>query len=393
MEKSAVSIERKPPVLSSYAVIHARKSRQYMEEALNCAGITINGSKPYDIRVYNDALYDRVIREGELGVGETFMDGWWDSPALDRFFDRVFRADIHQYFLGNWNIYLHRLKSIIFNLQNDNRAYQVGEQHYDVGNDLYRDMLDRRMAYTCGYWANAANLDEAQEAKLDLVCRKIGLEPGMTVLDLGCGWGCFARYAAEKCGARVTGVTVSKEQVELGNRMCEGLPVEIRLEDYRKVTGLFDRVISIGIMEHIGYKNHRTYMETVNRCLKNNGVAFMHTIGGNCSITIGNPWTHKYIFPNSMIPSIAQLGRAMEGLFVMEDWHNFGPDYDRTLMAWFENFDRSWPKHSAKYGERFYRMWKFYLLSSAGLFRSRAGQVWQIVMTKPGSNQPVCRMI
>jgi len=392
MQKT-LGIEQKPKAMAAYSVIRTRTTRRYMEEVLGRAGVTINGDRPHDIQVHNEEMYDRVLREGELAVGETYMDGWWDSPALDQFLDRVFRAGATDYYRKNPRFYLNILKARLLNLQKDKRAYTVGEQHYDVGNDFYQDMLDRRMVYTCGYWPGARTLDEAQEAKLDLVCRKIALEPGMTVLDLGCGWGCFARYAAERYDARVTGVTVSKAQVELGNKMCEGLPVSLRLQDYRNVSGSFDRVISIGIMEHVGYKNHRTYMETAHRCLKDDGIAFVHTIGGNNSTTISNPWTVRYIFPNSMLPSIAQIGAAMEKLFVMEDWHNFGPDYDRTLMAWHENFEKAWPRHRDTYGDRFYRMWKFYLLSSAAAFRSRSVQLWQITMTKPGRPQPACRIV
>ena len=370
------------------------KSRQIIEDILRHAGVTIGGSNPWDIQAHNEAVYDRVMRDGILGMGESYMDGWWDSPAMDQLVDRVFRAQLHTYFENNWKNTLHLLKARYLNLQSDHRAYEVGEEHYDVGNDLYRDMLDSRMTYTCAYWGNgAATLDEAQEAKLDLVCRKVGLEPGMKVLDLGCGWGCFAKYAAEKYGAEVTGVTVSREQVDLGNEMCNGLPVSIHLEDYRNVSGKYDRVISIGIMEHVGYKNYRTYMETVDRCLADDGIALVHTIGGNHSKTIANAWYTKYIFPNGMLPSIAQLGAAMENLFVMEDWHNFGPDYDRTLMAWHDNFEKNWHKHKHNYSERFYRMWNFYLLSSAGAFRSRTNQLWQIVMTKPGCAQPDCRIV
>jgi cyclopropane-fatty-acyl-phospholipid synthase len=253
-------------------------------------------------------------------------------------------------------------------------------------------MLDKRLNYTCAYWENAANLDEAQEAKLDLVCKKIGLQPGMTVLELGCGWGSFAKFAAERYGARVLGVTVSKEQVELGMELSKGLPVELRLQDYRKVEGKYDRVISIGVMEHVGYKNYRTYMEVTNRCLKEDGIAFVHTIGSNISVTSADAFSNKYIFPNGMIPSIAQLGKAMEGIFVMEDWHNIGPDYDKTLMAWCANFDRAWPSLKDKYDERFRKMWRYYLLSSAGGFRSRSQQLWQIVMTRQGTMQPDCRI-
>jgi len=368
------------------------KAQQFIQELLSLAGITINGKNPWDIQIHDSRFYQRVISETALGLGESYMEGWWDGDALDEFINRILSANLEQHLSGNWKLLLHGLKAKIFNRQKSSRAFQVGERHYDLGNDLYQAMLDKRMNYTCGYWKNATNLDEAQKAKLELVCKKINLKPGMNVLELGCGWGSFAKYAAEKYGAKVLGVTVSKEQVELGNKMCEGLPVELRLQDYREVDGKYDAVISIGILEHVGYKNYRTYMETVNRCLKDDGIAFIHTIGGNISTTRANAWTEKYIFPNGMLPSIAQIGKAMEGLFVMEDWHNFGPDYDKTLMAWHQNFEKAWPILKGKYGERFYRMWRYYLLSCAGGFRARHTQLWQIVMTKTGLAQPECRM-
>ena len=267
----------------------------------------------------------------------------------------------------------------------------MGIRHYDPGNDLYTAMLDKRMAYTCGYWKTATNLDDAQEEKLDLVCRKIGARPGMRILELGCGWGSFAKYAAEKYGVSVLGLTVSKEQVALGMELCRGLPVELRLQDYRDATGEFDAVISIGVMEHVGYKNYRTYMEVVDRCLKPDGIAFVHTIGNNKTLTSGEPFNDKYIFPNGVLPSISKLSAAMEGLFVVEDWHNFGPYYDPTLLAWEGNFKAAWPDLKAKYSDTFYRMWRYYLLSSAGGFRSRLTQLWQVVFTRQGTPQPDCR--
>lgn len=363
-----------------------------IQDLLLSAGITVGGDNPWDITIYNQDFTKRILCDGALGLGESYMDGWWDCQALDQFIDRIFRAEIDKTINGNLRLGWHACKARIFNLQKLGRAYEVGKKHYDIGNDLYRSMLDSSMNYTCGYWRDADNLDEAQVAKMDLVCRKAGIEPGMKVLDLGCGWGSFARYAAQRYGATVTGVTVSKQQVELGKSLCTGLPVDIRLRDYREVDGAYDRVVSIGIMEHVGYKNYRTYMEVVDRTLKSDGISFFHTIGGNESITISNSWYTKYIFPNGQIPSIAQLGHAMEGLFVMEDWHNFGPDYDRTLMAWHENFEKSWPELKNRYDERFRRMWRFYLLSSAGAFRSRSIQLWQVVMTKTGRKQPECRL-
>ncbi len=363
-----------------------------VQKLFDLAGVTVKGGNSWDIQVHNDDFYARLLSGGLLALGESYMDGWWDCASLDQFIDKIIRADLEDRIKGNFGLARHVLKSKLFNLQKRSRAFQVGQDHYDIGNDLYRAMLDQKMAYTCGYWADADHLDAAQEAKLNLVCRKINLKPEMTVLDLGCGFGSFAKYAAEKYGARVTGVTVSKKQVELGTELCKGLPVEIKLADYRQVTGKYDRVISIGIMEHVGYKNYRTYMEKADQCLRDDGIAFIHTIGNNISSAISNPWLTKYIFPNGMLPSIAQIARAMEGLFVMEDWHNFGQHYDKTLMAWHANFETAWPELQNKYGQRFYRMFRFYLLSCAGAFRARSIQLWQIVMTKPGRDCPNCRI-
>ena len=369
------------------------QSETIIRGLLASADIEVNGSNPWDIQIHDDRFYRRVLSEIELGLGESYMDGWWDCQAIDQFVDRALRARLERKIKGNWKILFHLLRYRLFNLQTSSRAFKVGEHHYDLGNDLYRAMLDKRLNYTCAYWRDASNLDEAQEAKLDLICRKIGLKPGMTVLELGCGWGSFAKYAAEKYGAEVLGVTVSAEQVELGMEMCRGLPIELRLQDYREVSGEYDRVISIGIMEHVGHKNYQTYMEVVNRTLKPGGIGFFHTIGTYFRGKGNNPWTEKYIFPNSMLPSIARLTAAMEDLFVMEDWHNFGPDYDPTLMAWHANFELAWPNLKDHYGERFYRMWRYYLLSSAGGFRSRKTQLWQVVFTRIGDPQPDCRKL
>jgi cyclopropane-fatty-acyl-phospholipid synthase len=359
---------------------------------LSEAGITINGQEPWDIQVYDERFYQRVVEDMVLGFGESYMDGWWDCDALDECIRRITGASLETKLKNNWKMLWYAACSRIFNRQKHSYASQVAEQHYDLGNDFYRAMLDARLCYTCGYWNHADTLDQAQEAKLELVCRKINLTSGMTVLELGCGWGSFAKYAAERYDAHVVGVNLSTEQVRLARKLCAGLPVEIRQQDYREAEGTYDAVISIGIFEHVGYKNYRTYMQVVNRCLNDDGIAFIHTIGGNVSRTYTNRWIDTYIFPNGMLPSIAQIGAAMEGLFVMEDWHNFGPDYDTTLMAWYHNFEQTWPQFKDKYGDRFYRMWRFYLLSCAGSFRSRNQQLWQIVMTKPGRKRPDCHI-
>ncbi|HOX86905.1 MAG TPA: cyclopropane fatty acyl phospholipid synthase [bacterium] len=364
---------------------------QAIETLLQETGVKINGTDPWDLQVHDERFFQRVFREGEMGLGESYMDGWWDAEAVDQMIDRVLSHQVQKRIRKDGRVWWLAIKSRLFNRQNRHRAFIIGQKHYDRGNDLYVAMLDKRLNYTCAYWHNADDLDSAQEAKLDLVCRKIGLEPGMTVLDLGCGWGAFAKFAAEKYGARVLGVTVSKEQVELGTQMCKGLPVELRLLDYRQVDGQFDRVISIGIMEHVGYKNYRTYFRQVDRCLKPGGLAFVHTIGTDVSTVTTSNWIEKYIFPNGQLPSLRQLTTAMEGLFVVEDLHNIGPHYDPTLMAWYQNFLQAWPKLRRRYDERFFRMWSYYLLSSAGGFRSRYAQVWQIVLTRQNQKQPDCR--
>jgi cyclopropane-fatty-acyl-phospholipid synthase len=368
-----------------------KKAKNTLHELLNSAGITIQGNNPWDIQIHDERFYARVLKDTTLGLGEAYMDGWWDCEAIDQMIDRMLRANLREKVQNNRRIAMQFLKAKVFNRQSLAKAHQVAQCHYDLGNDLYRAMLDKRLNYTCAYWKDASNLDEAQEAKLELVCQKIGVHPGIKVLELGCGFGSFAKYAAEKHGAATTGYNISEEQVALGRELCQDLPVELRLQDYREAKGEFDAVISIGVMEHVGYKNYRTYMEVVDRCLKPGGVAFIHTIGTNESRTTGDPWTDKYIFPNGILPSIAQLGKAMEGLFVMEDWHNFGPDYDPTLMAWYDNFNRAWPDLKSQYNDRFRRMWNYYLLSSAGGFRSRSNQLWQIVFTRRGTPQPDCR--
>lgn len=355
--------------------------REEIQKLLDLAGIEIDGPNEWDIKVHNPQLFRRVLAEGSLGLGESYMDGWWDVPRLDMFFDKVFRANIDKKVVSK-NLVFNTIRARVLNMQSKSRSVTVAEQHYDLGNDFYSKMLDKRMLYTCAYWKNAKDLDEAQEHKLDMICKKIQLKKGETVLDIGCGWGSFSKYAAEKYGAKVTAVNISKEQVEYARNSCKGLDVDVQLKDYRDVEGQYDKVVAIGIMEHIGYKNYREFMEVIHRSLKDNSLALVHTIGCNKAVTNTDPWIDKYIFPNSMLPSPKQVTAAVEGLFVLEDWHNFGADYDKTLMAWDANFEKHWPEFKDKYGERFYRMWKFYLMSCAGTFRSRKNQLWQLVLSK-----------
>lgn len=361
------------------------KYKSLVKELLSLAGIEINGRNPWDIQVHDERFYKRAVTEVELGLGESYMDGWWDVEQLDEMIFRIVRADLQSKVKRNFKIAFQLAGFYLFNMQARHRAFIIGERHYDLGNDLFQNMLDKRMNYSCAYWKNATNLDEAQENKLKLICEKLYLKPGMRVLDIGCGWSAFGKYAAENYGVKVVGITVSKEQVSLGKELCKGLPVEIRLMDYRDLNEKFDRIVSVGMIEHVGYKNYRTYFKIAEKCLNEDGLFLLHTIGEVRSVKNTDAWTHKYIFPNGMLPSVAQLAKAVEGLFVIEDLHNFGADYDKTLLAWFSNFNNNWYKLKDKYGERFYRMWKYFLLSSAGAFRARnKNQLWQIVLSKNG---------
>ncbi len=367
-------------------------ARQIIYDLFSGAGITVNGDQPYDIQVHNEKFYPLLMGNAQLGLGESYMDSWWECNYLDEFINKILRANLNEKVSKNLKVLLQIIKSIIFNLQNKALSKKLGVRHYNLGNDLFQAMLDKRLTYSCGYWKNAKNLEEAQEAKLDLICQKLNLKPGMKLLDIGCGWGSLASYAAEKYGVHVTGYNISDEQVYFARERCKNLPVNIRLEDYRDAKGQYDAVVSVGFMEHVGHKNYRKYMEVTHQCLKDDGIALLHTISNNITTNYFNPWTDKYIFHNGMIPSVARITKSFEGLFMLEDIENIGPHYDPTLMAWYNNFHKSWPHLQEKYGKRFYRMWRFYLLSSAGGFRSRYNQVMQYVLTKKGRNQPDCRI-
>jgi cyclopropane-fatty-acyl-phospholipid synthase len=342
--------------------------KSVVEEMLGFADVQINGNRPWDIQIHNHKFYERVLAGGSLGLGESYMDGWWDCEALDQFFDRILSAKLDKKVKKTARVLWAVLKAKVINAQRRSKAYVIGKRHYDIGNRLFSKMLDKGMNYSCAYWHEAMTLKDAQEAKLALICRKLGLKPGMKVLDIGCGWGGFARYAAEHYDVKVTGVTVSREQVEYAKEYCQGLNVNIYLQDYRDLMDKFDRIISIGMFEHVGSKNYRTYMNVVHRCLETNGLFLLHTIAGNASVNSTDQWINKYIFPNSMLPSAKQITTAAEGLFVLEDWHSFGQYYDTTLMAWYENFTKNWDRIKEAYDERFYRMWTYYLLSCAGSY-------------------------
>ncbi|MFZ5657304.1 MAG: cyclopropane fatty acyl phospholipid synthase [Pseudomonadota bacterium] len=361
----------------------ATRARARVEKLLAHADVRLGGHRPFDLHVHDERFFARVLAEGALGLGESYMDGWWDAPELDAFIARLMEARLDQAVIG-WADVIDALAARLINRQAGRRAFTVGERHYDLGDELYGAMLGARRVYSCGYWRGATGLDEAQVAKLDLVARKLQLEPGMRVLDIGCGWGEALKYMAERYGVHGVGITVSRDQADYARRLCAGLPIEIRVQDYREVNEPFARVFSIGMFEHVGVRNYRAYFDVVQRCLPRHGITLLHSIGSIRSGVRTDPWIERYIFPNSMLPSAAQITAACEERFVLEDWHNFGPDYDLTLQAWRDNIEAAWDRLPARYDERFRRMWRYYLHASMAGFRTRRLQLWQVVLARDG---------
>jgi cyclopropane-fatty-acyl-phospholipid synthase len=202
------------------------------------------------------------------------------------------------------------------------------------------------------------------------------------VLDIGCGWGGLAYFMAKHYGASVVGVTISAEQQKMAQARCQELDVDIRLQDYRDLNEQFDRIVSVGMFEHVGPKNYRTYFDVADRNLKPDGIFLLHTIGSKRTDNNVDPWINKYIFPNGCLPSVRQIANASEPHFIVEDWHNFGADYDTTLMAWHSRFQEAWPEIADNYSERFKRMFSYYLNACAGAFRARDIQLWQVVFSR-----------
>src|SRR6266571_2920453 len=358
------------------------KAEDVMTNLLAFAGIRIDGARPSDIQVHDRRFFGRVLASGTLGFGESYMDSWGDCDALDEKCCRAIRARLEKRFEFRLPNVWAFLTAVLVNQQTSRRSRKVGRVHYDLSNDFFEAMLDPNMQYSCALFAEGDDLASAQLRKLDWICERLHLRPGLRLLDIGCGWGGLARYAARRFGCHVVGITISQEQFRYAQRWRRGLDVEIQLRDYREVTGQFDRVVSVGMVEHVGYKNYRTYMRAAARSLGENGLFLCQGICGNVSRFHTDPWIKRYIFPNSMLPSLAQLTRAAEGVFILEDVKNIGPNYDPTLLAWEENFRRAWPRFADRYGERFRRMWRFYLLNCAGAFRARSLQVFSILFSK-----------
>jgi cyclopropane-fatty-acyl-phospholipid synthase len=378
--RTSAAVER--PSVTAY--------RALVERLFAKANVRVDGDRPFDVRVTDDRFYRRVLTDGSLGLGEAYVDGWWECDRVDEAMCRFARANLYRLSVTDVRLLANIALVKLRGLGAKSKAFEVGRRHYDLGNALFERMLDPRMIYSCAYWATATTLAEAQEHKLDLVCRKLALAPGMRVLDIGSGWGGFAKFAAERYGVRVVGVTVSEEQLSHARIACAGLPVDFRLLDYRDIDERFDRVVSIGMFEHVGHRHHGTFMKVVDRCLADDGVALVHSIVGNEALGPAEiPWITTYIFPNGEIPSLGQLTAAAEKTLVVEALHRFDDDdYDKTLACWYENFIAQRPAIGPSYDERFFRLWSFYLLMARGLFQARTLHVWQAILAKRNRRAP-----
>jgi cyclopropane-fatty-acyl-phospholipid synthase len=266
-----------------------KNHRNIMEQFLSSVGVRIDGHDPWDIQVRDERFYARVLKDGSLGLGESYMEGWWDCVRIDEFICRLLKGNLGEKIRGNLRVLLFGLFAWICNLQMPARATIATRRHYDLGNDLFFSFLDPCNQYSCAYFQGTDDLAEAQRKKLDLICRKIDLQAKDQVLDIGCGWGGYARYTAEHYGCAVTAVNISEEQIRYVREYCKNLPVKILHEDYRRIEGSFDKIVSVGMFEHVGQKNYETFMNVVHRCLEEDGIFLLHTIGCNTPCDSVNP--------------------------------------------------------------------------------------------------------
>jgi cyclopropane-fatty-acyl-phospholipid synthase len=356
-----------------------------VEARLASAGIGVGGVNPWDIVIHDERVFARVRAHGTLGLGESYMDGWWDCAALDEFAERAVRIGLKEptslpLQLTSWWLRLANRQSL-------RTSRRVADVHYDLGNELFARMLGPTMTYSCGYWPAAESLDQAQDRKHDLICDKLGLTKEHRLLDIGCGWGRLIEHAVRRTNCRAVGITISAAQHRHAVAACRGMPIEVVLADYRDaaIEGSFDRIASVGMFEHVGKRNHRAFFARAASLLADDGLFLLHTIGSKADTGV-DPWVDRYIFPNSAVPCVRDIAAGIDEHFVLEDWHTFGDDYDRTLMAWAQRFEAYAASPAFPFDQRFYRMWRYYLYTFAGAFRARNSlQLWQIVLSKKGT--------
>ncbi len=353
------------------------------------------------IRLGKPSLYGRILTNPELAVGEAYMDG---DLVLEEGDLRDFLQLFHQ---NKSNLRKRPVRRAIASAMRRFRRFQqanpIGRaeanvaHHYDISNDFYRLFLDEDLTYSCAYFEqDGQSLEEAQQAKLRHIAAKLRIEPGMRVLDIGCGWGGMAMYLVRELGAHVVGVTLSVEQRDLAEaRAAErGLSdkVEFRLVDYRMVTEKFDRIVSVGMFEHVGAPHFAEFFEKISDLLADDGLALVHSIGAKGTPGVTGPWIRKYIFPGGYSPALSETMAAIEksGLWVT-DIEILRLHYADTLREWSRRFAANRPAVAAMFDERFCRMWEFYLATAEFAFRAGGHMNFQIQLAKSVAAAPLRR--
>ena len=353
--------------------------------ALQQAGVCVGGGNPWDPVVHDPGFYARVARDGMLGLGDAYVDGWWDCADLPELFSRAIRGGLWERASRARPALVKRVKDAVLNRQSPGRAVRNVAAHYVRRNDLVLGMLDPWRAYSCAFFRDPADpaegLDAAQERKLGLVCDKLGLAPGHRFADVGCGWGSLLGFAAERRGVRGVGLTPAGTQAAY---VRERYGLTVREQDYRQMTGTYDRVASVGMFEHVGRKNYRAYMEVVARCLAADGLFLLHCFGRPAAgVPPLDPWLDRHVFPGGCLPTLDQVHAAADGVLEAVHQDEWGRHYDPTLLAWAGNFEREAERTGLKQRDGpTYRMWRYYLYTCAGAFRSGDVALWQVVFRK-----------
>lgn len=351
-----------------------------------------------DWYIHQPGALGRIVRNPELALGETYMEGAWDvgEGQLSAFLGLLMR-NVPQPQPGSpW----HSVENLLHTLHTWNpirRSYRNVAHHYDLDEWLFRQFLDQDMQYSCAYFQEPdISLEEAQRAKCRHILHKLQLRPGQRVLDIGCGWGGLALYLAERAGVQVTGLTLSKEQLRVARLRAKerGLDGKVRflLEDYRQHEGRYDRISSVGMFEHVGQPHYRRYFETVHKLLADDGIALIHTIGRQRRDSATNPWIRRYIFPGGAIPALSEIDEALKPTtLITTDVEVLRLHYAYTLAAWQNRFRKARTRIAERLGERFCRMWEFYLAGCENAFRWRDLVVFQIQLAKQHASVPITR--
>ena len=359
-----------------------------ISELLAGAAVRINGDAPWDIQVYDEKVYRLILTQGSLGLGRAYMEGLWDSDQLDETFHRLLAADIDTKMVGWARVRLlgEVLRQRLFNLQSPQRAFQVAEQHYDIGNDVFESMLDSRMIYSCAYWEHASSLEQAQQHKLDMICRKLQLQPGERLLEIGCGWGGLAGHLADR-GAEVDAISLSDAQLAWARRHHMG-PRFLK-QDYRDTAGSYDGIVSVEMVEALGREYWPTFMDCVARNLKPGGRAAIQFISIRDDLfdayAASADFIQAYIFPGGLLIRTSEFRRLAEARgLAWQDQVDFGPDYAETLKTWRVNFNNAVVEGCLPPGfdARFVELWRFYLLYCEGGFRGGGIDVHQVTLVK-----------